>query len=269
MDEAKAQLGDLDALAAAITARAESGRVHLQRLPLEVSWEGTIAIEPMLAKQVELIPFRFARLNEKDLERNAHKLQKLTRRYPESADVWFEYAATEFARVRKGRSGGEVFRGFGFSNGELLVVASPYSDRLAWDAVNRAVELDPGHIAAQVLRAEIQLGRLVLSADENEAQAYEDLRRTLQPLAANAERHPLAAALLFQSYIEQGIAPPSDALDLLGRAFLSNPGVEEFRYAYAVALSREGDRERARELLLSMLNNPDYVEAARRALEAN
>ncbi|MEE4537169.1 MAG: hypothetical protein V2J51_01590 [Erythrobacter sp.] len=269
MDEAIAELGDLDALAAAITTRAETGKVRLERHALEAGWRGEITVEPMREEEVELIFYRFSRLNGEKLERNARKLERLTRRYPQSADVWLEYAATEFARVRKGRSGGEVFRGFGFSNGVILVVASPYSDRAAWEAVNRALALDPANVAAKVLRAEILLGRLVLSIDKDESETYEDLRQQLRPIAADPEGQPLAAALLFQSYIEQGEVPPPDALDLLARAFRANPGVQEFRYAYAVALSREGDREGARVLLLSMLNNPEYAEAARRALEAS
>jgi hypothetical protein len=268
MDEAMSELGDLDALAAAITVRARSASVRLERRALEAGWQGEITVEPMRKEEIELIFFRFARLNGKELERNARKLEKLTSRYPESPAVWLEYAANEFARVRKGRSGGEVFRGFGFSNGEIVVVAAPYSDRVAWEAVNRALALDPQNVAAKVLRAEILLGRLVLSIDKDESETYEELRRQLRPIAADPEGQPLAAALLFQSYIEQGEVPPPGALDLLARAFRANPGVEEFRYAYAVALSREGDRERARVLLLSMLNNPDYAEAARRALEA-
>lgn len=266
--EAVAELGDLEALAEAIEARAKERRKPLRKVSLAPAAQVDIAIRPMSEDEIDLVTPRMERVNATDLERTARKLAKLTERHPECAETWYEYAATEFARVRESRDEKRVFRGFGFAQ-EITVIAAPHPDAEAWRAVNRALELDPAHPAARVLKAEILLGRLVRSAEEDESEGFDEVRAILLPLAEEAELHPLAAALHHQSFIEQGIAAPADAVELLGRAFVANPSVGELRYAYAVALSRAGQRDAARTLLASMLNSPTYREAAERALAAS
>ncbi|MEQ8772804.1 MAG: hypothetical protein RIC51_08210, partial [Erythrobacter sp.] len=269
-EAAMAELGDLEALADAIDARARERTKALRQVALPPGTEAGIVIRAMTRDEIDLVHPRMERLAETDLERTARRLARLAERHRESAATWYEYAATEFARVRDSRNPGSVFRGFGFPNGEtLLVVADSHPDAEAWRAVNRALELDPDHPAARMLKAEILLGRLVRSAQDDENEGFEAVRAMLAPLAREAELHPLAAALHYQSFLEQGIAPPADAVDLLGRAFIANPSVGAFRYAYAVALSRAGQRDAARTLLSSMLNAPDYRDAAQRALDAN
>ena len=222
----------------------------------------------MREDEIALIVTRFERLRKDGYEDAARKLEKTTEKMPDSALVWAEFAAAEFARVRAADfGGGQVFRGFGFSNGEIIVAANPYSDAKAWRAANRALALDPDLAQARELKAEILMSRLVRLDDLDDAESFETIRNLLAQLAADAERHPLAAALYHQSYIEQGIAPPPEAVEQLGRAFVANPGVEEFRYAYAVTLARAGHRDVAERLLTSMLNHPEFREAAERALE--
>ncbi len=267
MEDAASELGDLAQLADDIRGRMRSRTPNMRRVTLPPQPQATVEIRPMTPDEIALIAIRIERLVDKKRERTARRLSDLTEEFPDSAPVWYEYAAAEFAIARASQLGGDAaFRGFGFSNGELIVTANPYSDAKAWAAVNRSLALDPDQPQAQILRAEIVLSRLVKLEETGDAAAFDDLRETLEPLASDAERHPLAAALSFQSYIEQGLEPSDTALDRLGRAFVANPGVEEFRYAYAVALTRDGQRSVAEPLLSSMLNNPEYRSAAQRAL---
>lgn len=267
-EQAAGELGDLDQLAKRVDEFRKARRPTLRRVSLSPAEPSTISIRAMTPDEVELAPFRLARLVRADPEEIVKRLQKVIKRHPQSAEVWYEFADAEFARVRKSQFGGErVFRGFGFSNGRIVVTAQTYPDAQAWRAVNRALELAPGHAPATVLKAEILLSRLLQSNEEDETQGFEEVRRLLAPYAANPEAYPLAAAVSYQSYLEQGIEPTNAALEALGRAFAANPAVEEFRYAYASALVRAGQRDVAAGLLTSMLNNPEYRDAARLALD--
>ena len=266
--EAAAELGERDAWAKQVRARQTSRRPTFRRVALEPQEPAPVAIRPMREDEIALIVVRHERLRKDRLEDAARKLARLTEEFPDSAQVWAEYAAAEFARVRDADFGGQVFRGFGFSNGEIVVTANPYSDVNAWRAVNRALEIDPELAQAREIKAELLMNRLVRVGDEDDSQAFDEVRALIAPLAAGAERNPLAAALYHQSYIEQGVAPPQLAVEQLGRAFVANPGVEAFRYAYAVTLARSGHRDVAERLLTTMLNHPEYRAAAQRALDA-
>jgi hypothetical protein len=269
MEEAAGAIGDLESLARQINQRASSPRKSLLQFPLPERPTIAISFRQLGEDEVALVAPRFLRLGDEKRKQAARTLGRLTRDHPDSALTWYEYAAAEYALVQEADFGGEpVFRGFGFSNGQIIVSASRYSDTKAWDAVNRALELDPGLAPAITLKAEILMARLVRAGDGDMAEGFAELRRMLAPLAREPELEPLAAAVLFQSYIEEGVDPPDTARDGLARAFVTNPAVGEFRYAYAVALARQGQRAAAEKLLISMLNDPRYKEAARRALEA-
>lgn len=283
-EDAMLELGDLEELAEDINARfaqraggTDNNKSRRRRnrttirqtirqlnLPPETA---ALRVAPMARAEVDLIRPRFERFIGKNLERTSQKLAKLTGKYPARADVWFEFAAAEFARVRDSLYGEQPFNGFGFSNGEIIVPANRYADTDAWNAVNKALELDPTYTPAKVLRAEILMNRLVQSNEEDESEGFNEVRSRLSSISREAEDNPLAAGLYFQSFVEQGEDPTPRAINQLGRAFSSNPGVDSIRYAYAVSLARQGERESARILLSSMLNNPDYKEAAQRALD--
>lgn len=266
MEEAARELGDLDAFAKMLAKR----RVvtPMRYVKIEQRFVAAVTVRPMTPDEIALIDVRLERLLETRRDASARKLAGLTRRFPGSAAVWFEYAAAEYARVQFSDFGGTpIFRGFGFSNGELIVMANPYSDAEAWRAVNAALAIDPGHAQALRLKAEIMLARLVRAGNPEDDPDYDRVRTMLAPLARDPERHPLAAALYHQSYIEQGREPPDAAFRQLAQAFMTNPGVGDFRYAYATALSRRGQKGEARGLLVSMLNDPAFQAAAWRALE--
>lgn len=264
MEDAARELGDLEILAQQLN----RGQRPVRRVQIEPKVTVKVAFRGVTADEEALIDLRFARMFEARMERTARALERVTRRYDGSAAVWYEYAAAEYNRVQHSDFGGKpVFRGFGFSNGELIVMANPYSDAEAWRAVNRALAIDPGHAQAQRLKAEILLARLVRAGDLADADEYDMVRALLAPLARMPERHPLAAALYFQSYVEQGRTPPEAAFRQMRAAFTTNSGVGDFRYAYATALSRRGEKGMARGLLMSMLNDPAFEAAALRALE--
>ncbi|RNJ63456.1 MAG: hypothetical protein EDM03_03335 [Porphyrobacter sp. IPPAS B-1204] len=266
MEDAARELGDLDVFTERLGRRRYV--TPIRRVKVEPPFVAAVAVRPMTADEIALVEVRLERLLETRRDASARKLAALTRRFPGSAAVWFEYAAAEYARVQfSDFDGRPIFRGFGFSNGELIVMANPYSDAEAWRAVNAALAIDPGHAQALRLKAEIMLARLVRAGNPEDDPDYDRVRAMLAPLARDPERHPLAAALYHQSYIEQGREPPEAAFRQLAQAFMTNPGVGDFRYAYATALSRRGQKGEARGLLVSMLNDPGFQAAAWRALE--
>jgi hypothetical protein len=267
IEDAARELGDPATLAAQLDRPASTGPTRWVQIEPDVV--AKIAVRPMTRDEVALVELRIERLLETRLKPTASALRRLTGRFPASAPVFYEYAAAEYARVQHSDFGGRpVFRGLGFSNGELIVMANPYSDAEAWRAVNRALAIDPAHRQAQRLKAEIMLSRLVRAGELAGADEYDAVRALLAPLARDPEREPLAAALYFQSYIEEGRTPPEAAFRQLEQAFLTNSGVGDLRYAYATALSRRGDKGKARGLLISMLNDPVFQGVAWRALEA-
>ncbi|MEM7780592.1 MAG: hypothetical protein AAF697_09405 [Pseudomonadota bacterium] len=268
LEEAAEQINDLDALADAIRAFNSNRQPPVRIIVLPPAEPAQITIRPLGEDEVALVSEKAARLWGGRTERVARNLNRLTQRYPESDDVWLEYAAAEYDLVRDSQFGGEqVFRGFGFSNGELVVSSNLYPDTRAWLAVNRALDLEPANSSATFLKAEILLARLVRSDEEDESEGFASVRATLSPFLVNPEQYPLAAALNYQSYLEEGADPPVASLEALGRAFVANPQVEAFRYAYASALARNGFRAEAQHLLRSLLNNPRYREASQRVLD--
>ena len=268
LDAAIGELGDLEEWLSAIREFSATDQPTIRLVTLPAAPPTALEVRAMRDDEVALVAYRFARLVGARPKAAAKRLKKLTKTFPESAEVWFEYAAAEYALVRRSLFGGEpIFRGFGFSNGQIVVSSNIYSDAIAWAAVNRALELDPDHAPATVLKAEILQSRLLLSNEEDETEAFEEVRALVADLATEPEKYPLAAAVSYQSYLEQEIEPTEEALDRLGRAFIANRGVNEFRYAYASALARVGRRETAEILLKAMLSNPRYKDAAQAALD--
>ena len=266
MEDGVEIIGDLAPVVKSARAIAR-GKPTLFASPVGLDWSGPVAVQPMGDDEVALVDIRFRRLLDQEREDVASDLARMTERYPDSADVWYEYAASEFALAQGGRYGPDrLLGGFGFQNGEIVVTARSYSDEKAWRAVNRALAIEPGMPNANRLKAEILMARLLRSGDYDDAAGFETVRALLAPMASNAAEEPLAANLYYQSFIEQEIEPTEEAFDQLGRAFLGNPGVDDFRYAYAVALQRRGEGALARKLLESMINDEKYSEAAQRAL---
>lgn len=262
------ELGDLAALEESVAALNANRKPPVQLLTITEVPEEAISVRPMTKDEVALVAYRFARLGGERAKVAAKRLRGITERFPDSAEAWYEYAAAEYALVRDSLFGGTPdFRGFGFSSNQIIVTNDPYSDRIAMEAVNRALAIDPDHAPARVLKAEIQIARLLLAEDEYLTPEFEKVRALLEPLAAQPERYPLAAAVAYQSYLEQEIEPTQEALDRLGRAFVANRGVGEFRYAYASALARIGERETAEILLKAMLSHPEFKDAAKAALD--
>lgn len=268
MQQASAELGDLNELAKSIATRLRTQKWPRRLIPLKQHEPIQIDIRLMGEDEIAVIEPRFERINGKRREAAARRLRRLTQEQPGSALVWYEYAAAEFARVQDSEFGGEpVFRGLGFQDGELIVSANRYSDAEAWRAVNMALRLDPNLPSARRLWAEIKLARILRSGDVGDNDAFVEIRNMLAPLAADARRNPLAAALYHESFVEQGVELPKHAFEQLTDAFLANAWVEDFRYAYAVALIRRGEKDRAKAILASLLNDAEFEDTARRALE--
>lgn len=267
MEETARALGDPVALSQELSRRRKARRLPMRRVTLTPQPTSMIDLRAMRPDEIALVDLRIERLLEKRREAVAGRLDDLTAKFPDSAPVWYEYAAAEYARVLHGDFGETPpLRGFGFAGGELIVTSNPHSDAEAWRAVNRALALDPAMAAAQRLRAEILLHRLVRTGDTADEAAYDEVRRALAPLAWTSAAHPLAAALYHQTFIEQGRPAPEDALAQLAVAYRTNAAVPELRYAYAAALSRAGQTAEARRLLTALLNDPRYAPAAERAL---
>ena len=266
-EEAMAAFGDLSELAKVMRRKMDKDAM-LRAVPIDPDAPKDILIEPMGEDEIALVVPRFRRLEDDDRQGVARELRELAERFPDSAETWYQYAAAEFA-LTKGlkREDGLAFGGLGFADNFVVIKAWHYPDKAAWDAVNRALALDPGHPHARRLKAEIMLERVLDDGDVEDPSQFEDVRALLAPLVARPKEFPYAAVLNYQTYIEQGLAAPQEAFDAFGRAFLGSAGVGSFRYAYAAELVRRGEDKIARRLLESMLNEPRLQEAAQRALD--
>lgn len=97
MEDAAGELGSLDTLAKELGGRRIVAPVR--RVKVAPPAVTRITVRPMRADEIALIDLRFERLLETRLKSTAKALRNLTARHPDSALVWYEFAAAEYARV--------------------------------------------------------------------------------------------------------------------------------------------------------------------------
>ena len=188
---------------------------------------GTITIKALSNAQDALLPWQLERRSARDSERLVEvrdELKKLTAEYGDSAGVWYELARAEWDLGDEKRD----------------AVA-------ARAAVDKALAIEPKHVRANILLGEMMihdLGQRDTVSDADWAAARKPII-----LANNTDPDdPVPLYTYYDSFLRQGVTPPKIAVTGLERAFALGPESASARIAYAFALARNGDFERASRL---------------------
>ncbi|WP_447757435.1 hypothetical protein [Sphingopyxis fribergensis] len=185
---------------------------------------GSITVTTLAPAQDAIVPLHLERLSADSDERlikTRDGLRKLTEKYPGDTAVWFEFAMAEW------RLGDEK-----------------RDKAAARAAVDKALAIDPEHVRANVLWGEM----LAAAAEGEKGAGAADWNAVRKPIILANRTNPDDPVPLygyFKSFVEQGIQPPSIAIDGLARAFQLAPENIETRVSYAFALAAQGEFGRA------------------------
>lgn len=197
---------------------------------------GPITIAALSPAADAMLPLQMERKSagghEDRLVKARGSLTKLAAQYPGDADIWYELAMAEWDRGAENRDAAAT--------------------RVA---VDKALAIEPQHVRANVL-----LGRTMLAS----------LREKDDPSAAdwNAARKPIILAnranpddpvplyAYYESFADQGVAPPPIAIDGLARSFELAPENGQARVSYAFALAEQGQFDKAIRLAKMLAFDP-------------
>ncbi|MEQ8309429.1 MAG: hypothetical protein RIA72_01880 [Sphingopyxis sp.] len=188
---------------------------------------GTITIRALSHAEDALLSWQLERRSARDGERLAEvrdELGKLSAEYGSSASVWYELARAEWDLGDEKRDAAA-----------------------ARAAVDKALAIEPKHVRANILLGEMMIHNLGRRDEVSNA----DWVAARQPiiLANNTDPDdPVPLYAYYDSFLQQGITPPKIAVTGLERAFALSPESASARIAYAFALARSGDFERATRL---------------------
>jgi len=180
---------------------------------------GPITISALTGAQDALVPLRLERLSAGDdehLMRTRDALKKLSAKYPGDAAIWFEIARAEWGLSEDNRNAAA-----------------------ARAALDKALEIEPRHVRANVL-----LGEMLAAEVENKAEAsaadWNAVRKPIILANRTNSDDPIPLYAYYKSFRRQGMKPPPIAIDGLARAFHLAPENIETRVNYAFALANEG-----------------------------
>jgi hypothetical protein len=186
--------------------------------------DGAITIGALTPAQDAALPLRLERLSaggdERMLKARAG-LRKLVVQYPGDAGIWFELAMAEW--------------GLSDDNRDKAAARS---------AVDKALAIDPKHVRANVLLGEMLTAEVEAKADAGAAD-WNAVRRPIILANRTNPDDPVPLSAYYKSFVDQGIKPPSIAIDGLARAFHLGPENIEARMNYAFALANGGEFDRA------------------------
>lgn len=188
---------------------------------------GTVAVRVLSHAEDALLQWQLERRSAHDGERLAEvrdELRKLTVEYGGSAAVWHELARAEWDLGDEKRDAAA-----------------------ARAAVDKALAIEPKHVRANILLGEMMIHDL----RRRDTVSNADWVAARQPiiLANNTDPDdPVPLYAYYDSFLQQGVTPPKIAVTGLERAFALGPESASARIAYAFALARNGDFERATRL---------------------
>ena len=188
---------------------------------------GTITITPLPHAEDALVQWHLKRRSARDGEHLTEVrdgLKGLAAEYPDNAQVWYELARAEWDLGDEKRDAAAA--------------------RVAAD---KALAIEPKHVRANILLGEMMIHDLgkrdtVTSADWTAARQPIILANRTDP------DDPVPLYNYYDSFLQQGITPPEIAVAGLERAFALGPESASARIAYAFALARNGDFDRAARL---------------------
>jgi hypothetical protein len=188
---------------------------------------GTIVVTALSSAEDALVPWRLERQSARDKERLAEvrdALKKLSETHGGAANIWYELARAEWDMGDEKRNAAA-----------------------ARTAAEKAVAIDPKHVRANVLLGEMMIHDLG-KKDDPSAADWAAARKPIILANRTDPDDPVPLAAYYNSFLEQGIAPPKIAITGLERAFAlapENPGV---RINYAFALANGGEVDAAMRL---------------------
>ncbi len=235
--------GDLGLLESQLRAYANSAQPY-RRSANPVSFTGNIRVTTLGPVESLLAELRLMRRASRNHKAPRDALRKLARTYPRNAEVFAELALAERDVARKTRSAG-------------------YD--LAETAVDRALSINPLHVRANILKAELTIRRLSATHGASPAD-WNKARLRLIHAARQSPDDPLPYLRLFSSYSRQGKKPPQSAHRAIARAFALQPESSDIRLAYAFSLAMQGKHDRATRHARVLASDPHAAKLGRRAL---
>lgn len=196
---------------------------------------GTITVTPLPHAEDALVQWQLERRSARDSERLAEVrdgLKALTAEYGNSANVWYELARAEWD--------------LGDEKREAAAARA---------AVVKALAIEPKHVRANILLGEM----LIHDLGKKDDPSTEDWAAARKPIILANRTDPDDPVPLYayhESFLQQGIMPPKIAVTGLERAFALGPESASARIAYAFALARNGDFERAARLEMVVAFDP-------------
>jgi len=180
---------------------------------------GPITIVALTPAQDAVVPLRLERLsadNDARMLKARDGLKKLAAQYPGDAGIWFELAKAEWDLTDDTRD-----------------------KAAARAAVDKALAIDPKHVRANVLLGEM----LTVEVEDKKDATAADWNAVRKPIIlANRTNSddPVPLSAYYRSFVNQGMKPPTIAIDGLARAFNLGPENIEARMNYAFALANDG-----------------------------
>lgn len=212
------------------------GRMTMRTTGAPIPVSGTIRITPLSPAEDALLPLRLERRSAGgDYARLAAvrgQINALTGRYGGDADVWFELASAEWD----------------ISDEKRDIAA-------ARAAVDKALAIDPKHVRANVLLGQI-LSAGIEAKDDPQPADWNAVRKPIALANRTNPDDPVPLYAYYKSFVDQGIRPPSIAIQGLARAFALAPENITARITYAFALANDGKFDDALKLAKAVAFDP-------------
>ncbi|RGP41120.1 hypothetical protein BPTFM16_01416 [Altererythrobacter insulae] len=208
---------------------------NFRRSATSLDFDDGVAVVELSKMESELLELKLLRLNLAKPQERLEALQNITSRPDASATAWYELAQTRHELIEKN------------AGASIAQIES---------ALDRALELEPDHMRANVLRGLMHLKRSddAESGEESELMSLEaaaNFRRAL----TTAPNHPWPTFNLAQA-LRYADSEGEERGELLERAFALAPESGQIRFSYAAHLANNGEVDRAIRLLQIIANDP-------------
>lgn len=242
--EAAEAFGDIDELGAQLKKYADKGRLTYGESVNPLPFEANVRIGQLDDVTSRLVELGLSRKVKKDLEETRAELRKLASAAPGNAAVQYELGLIE-------RDMAELEDATDFS--------------LAEAAADRALAIEPQHVRANVLKAQLMLERLAEAPDTEDAD-WKAARRYITIANRQDPEDPLPLIAYFESYAAENRMPPEIAFDAVAKAFNVIPESRQARMIYAFALAGKGEFDDAIKLVQILASDPHSSSTGKRAM---
>lgn len=242
LSAAEAEFGDLDRLKTQLE-KYVRGRTNFFRSSEPLKYLSDVKVTRLSDHDSALVELTLQRKAYYKPEVTREKLNELARASGAAAEAWYQLAALEYTAAHSDE-------------------AEPQYDFAAAEAaVDRALELEPNHVLANVMKGDILLEPFD-HADDPDVSLWAQSRKFYAAANRADPLHPLPLYKFANSYLREGKPNPQVGA-ALQEAFLGAPEANELRFALANHHANEGQYDRAIGLLKVIAGNPHYGSGAR------